>query len=565
MDYISFKNFQIERGNIVTPFGISSKDAMNYGNDNLISLGNKTGENVINQTTYDYYSFDTNKVIQLPQLKYKVPYTLSFYAKFNISSSNPAYYSLSGNGTYPIDLHNDNEYNTEIVETPISTSWKKYYIYWYIDNPNFVWDTNNPVELTLFYGESSSNKVTYADIKFQEGYIYEGNETGNSIIRQTADEISATVRGQQETITTLTLNVQGIQGQVTSLNTEMAGKVDQSSLTATANQIRSEVVQIYNDANGYAKFTTVDLRSLSTTKFYPVAVSLPYWQGQSGTGKTPRVSIRVSRLVDINYGGPDYSTHHVEGDQSAALDGFPFTLEFSTMPCGYGNVWPEDSSKDNFGEPIFVNKVEIAWTQDINGIPKDYIVPAIYQNYKGSKISGAGNDEIIYLRGGSKYDVESSWAGSTITLYSNDNTGYYWSNGSDSFQKLPMNYDANIGPVLQDQMTRSEIVQTADSIGLHVIEGLKSTGIDIESGKIDLIADNTNIIGNLNLRRTDNGLTVYDSSNQARINIKPQNTPTPTAGDNTFSSKGYVSTNSSQVTKTTTAEINATTSRIYIG
>lgn len=52
---------------------------------------------------------------------------------------------------------------------------------------------------------------------------------------------------------------------------------------------------------------------------------------------------------------------------------------------------------------------------------------------------------------------------------------------------------------------------------------LKKTGIDIEHGKITLTADTTDVIGNLNIRQAnDSGVTVYDETDKAVINIQPR-------------------------------------------
>ena len=64
--------------------------------------------------------------------------------------------------------------------------------------------------------------------------------------------------------------------------------------------------------------------------------------------------------------------------------------------------------------------------------------------------------------------------------------------------------------------TQSQVTQTATSISAQVktdIEGeLQTTGIDIENGKINLNADNTNINGNLNVYDNDSGISIYDTS-----------------------------------------------------
>ena len=73
-----------------------------------------------------------------------------------------------------------------------------------------------------------------------------------------------------------------------------------------------------------------------------------------------------------------------------------------------------------------------------------------------------------------------------------------------------------------DYVTGSQLTQTADNISMSVYDNLKNrTGIDVEQGTITLNADNTNIIGNLNLFNSDNGITIYDDTGTARIQIQP--------------------------------------------
>ena len=66
----------------------------------------------------------------------------------------------------------------------------------------------------------------------------------------------------------------------------------------------------------------------------------------------------------------------------------------------------------------------------------------------------------------------------------------------------------------------SEITQTADEITLNITNQLNQTGINIQDGVINLYGENTNIVGNLNIYNSDEGLVIYDSNNNARIQIK---------------------------------------------
>ena len=82
---------------------------------------------------------------------------------------------------------------------------------------------------------------------------------------------------------------------------------------------------------------------------------------------------------------------------------------------------------------------------------------------------------------------------------------------------------SRVTAIENDYITSSELTQTANNIQLNVYNELnEKTGIDVSKGKIILNADNTTIVGNLNITDTNNGITVYDSQNVPRINLQPQ-------------------------------------------
>lgn len=82
---------------------------------------------------------------------------------------------------------------------------------------------------------------------------------------------------------------------------------------------------------------------------------------------------------------------------------------------------------------------------------------------------------------------------------------------------------SRVTAIENDYVTSSELTQTANNIQLNVYNELnEKTGIDVSNGKITLNADNTTIVGNLNITDTNNGITVYDNQNVPRINLQPQ-------------------------------------------
>ena len=90
---------------------------------------------------------------------------------------------------------------------------------------------------------------------------------------------------------------------------------------------------------------------------------------------------------------------------------------------------------------------------------------------------------------------------------------------TSTVSSLDQTVDKNTGEITTLKKSVSEIGQTADNIYLKIVNDLQETGIDIKSGQINLQATNTNIIGNLNVYKSDTGLIIYDDDNQERVNI----------------------------------------------
>ena len=84
---------------------------------------------------------------------------------------------------------------------------------------------------------------------------------------------------------------------------------------------------------------------------------------------------------------------------------------------------------------------------------------------------------------------------------------------------LNQTVNANTGEITTLKKSMSEIGQSADNIYLKIVNDLQETGIDIKSGQINLQATNTNIIGNMNVYKSDTGVVIYDDENQERVSI----------------------------------------------
>lgn len=97
------------------------------------------------------------------------------------------------------------------------------------------------------------------------------------------------------------------------------------------------------------------------------------------------------------------------------------------------------------------------------------------------------------------------------------------SNNVSRIEQTANEISSRVTEIENDYVTSSELTQTANNVQINIYDDLnEKTGIDVRNGQITLDADNTTIIGNLNITDTDNGLTVYDSDGVARINLQPK-------------------------------------------
>lgn len=271
-----------------------------------------------------------------------------------------------------------------------------------------------------------------------------------------------------------------------------------SELIQTADEIRLEVTEQIENIK-FEKVETIDATSLDPTKCYPVTISF----NQSNDPRQIRCA--VSRTLISEYGVPNYSTHS---------RGFVIDLDWTTRASGWGTNWVERRWYVG-DETRFIQEFEIGYTNQT-----DKVVGSIGQVTEVSI-------EVVYVRGGSKYDILTSFKEATITLHP---TGYVWENQEYSVrdERPVINYEDLIVPV-KDRMNRSEIIQTAENIQLNVYDELnRKTGIDVSTGKITLNADNTTIVGNLDITDTENGITVYKEVNRGYtfsypcINLQPK-------------------------------------------
>ena len=344
------------------------------------------------------------------------------------------------------------------------------------DLNKFVGDFNTTSGIDLEDGIStieqnlSSITLTVASIENDVS----GNTQNISQLQQTSTSLTSTVQSLQNTVSGNTQNISQLQQTST-------------SLTSTVQALQNTVSQIE-----LTKKVTIDATNLSESYAYPVVIAL------GGDNPAKPIRCNVSRTLVNSYGVPSYATHS---------NGFVIDVDWTTKASGWGTNRVNDYWSEN-DNTRFINDYKVNWvtSDDIR------IVGSIGQVTEVSQ-------EIVYVRGGSKYDISTSKSDATITLYSN---GYNWSSNGYSQSRPVINISSLVIPI-QDTKTYSEIVQTATNIELNVYDELKNkTGINVSAGTITLDADNTTIVGNLNITDTNNGITVFDNDSFGRIYLQPK-------------------------------------------
>ena len=431
------------------------------------------------------------------------------------------------------------------------------------------------LEVSLMSGNTELDK-RIVPVELENGAVLKVTDDAiNSAVAKANTNMNTTLNNYSTTQQTAELITNTVNAQMSNYSTtaQMNSAIQQSaqSITSTVSSNyynKNEVDALLNDENSAKEI--IDLKNDNENTYYPVSVNM----APGGINGTPVANgLILTMQVDrtLNEGG-SYGTDDWYGSPSWGSTapgqshgrGVALLCNWSIIPSGWGE-W-------NNGE-MFVNNYMLRWTakgsttNDANNTSGVKVIGNLEQHNPSSTM-------IFYLRGGSKYNFRCNWAGLHHEVHRSS-----WSTGTSEPKTYNTIYGADSSSIIvptKDKMNKSEIEQTARRISLSVYseqdsgngittEQLKRTGIDITSGKIDLVADNTNIIGNLNLKRTDNGITLYDTSGNARVNILPKNVPIPTNGDDKFSSSNFINISSTKKTKVASEKVNATTTKTELG
>ena len=419
-----------------------------------------------------------------------------------------------------------------------------YFTYTYTSTNANVIDHNNKINIYLIpYNITTSTQFT-TDTPVQ--YSFDKVDLPITVKPRAAYTVT---KGDNASIKTLVVGYQGINDQINgpqgiqahlstlqqdmnSINAlvetwdEDGGVVTYSGLEMTSDEILSQVVRTYNNADGLStEFELSQLQGWDASKWYPVTISFP-WRTYNDEEETYENIGReyrfiVERLLDSAWGVPNYADDD---------NGFIMKLDFATVGYGDGAGWNYDPDLNRQGEPLYIHKYEVDYTKPVyssvsgDNISPNAIVGGVFQNREGSfGRRGTGgtfpldnrNDEVIYLRGGSIYRICTSCDPASVEVYAWPD-GYSGTNFS--YPVITNWHDLTIPE--QDQMTRSEIRQTADAIRLNVFDTIyQQTGIDIESGKISLNANDTSVNGGSMTVNTGSGIIWTDSNGVPKINI----------------------------------------------
>lgn len=345
------------------------------------------------------------------------------------------------------------------------------------------------------------------------------------------------------------------------------GYVNSAQLSITADSINSTVSSVATNVNNITtrlnnencSVSLIDLTGSSYNEdyFYPCWFDLSVISSTDVTN-SKKFTFQIDRPLDSSsggYGTPSWGNTNPYGSHEAR--GVSLMIQWEQ----YQSRWGE-----NPNDYIYFNNYELVWTALHNGKDTETKVFGHYSeadyNYK---YQYAPTSKIIfYLRGGSKYNarinynktqINANWSSSSKTFTENSNSYTY---------PVITNMNDLEMPTL-DQRNWSTIEQTANNIALTVNaqtqNKLRTTGINIEDGTIELTAENTKINGNLNVYNQGEGITLYDSNGTPRAAMQSKSIGTPSTFD--FSTKNYIST---YVTGTVSSgSLNVTTSSYNAG
>ena len=314
----------------------------------------------------------------------------------------------------------------------------------------------------------------------------------------------------------------------------------------TINQLNSAVIALDNTVK---EADYLELRLIET--------------GTNQTKDTQRISVtyidnsntQVDRIIDtgtvtlMSYDS-EHETYSLQYSLKALIyhyDGTNFIqVTDSTSPANTEytfriSLFKADNTESNIetkvANTIYSNNEYTFTSSNIewNKTDKNYVYMRI-QLIKSSQVVDSITKAILLTPNASLDIIQGEVAKITATITGNEetwNNSYaYLSNYISQVELTARENKSYIGSItsyvntltgeVQEKVSWSYILQNANLIQFSIIDDLRRTGIDIESGKITLDSAYTYIVGNLNLTYSSYGITIYDNDIDSvpRINLQ---------------------------------------------
>ena len=350
-------------------------------------------------------------------------------------------------------------------------------------------DTNKNLEETNKNLDTTNGNITKLENTVKENY---------STLDQKADSIDAKVVANTTKITKLGTNLETTNSNITALETSVNEKY--AELNVKADGISSKVED-------------------NTTKITKLGTNLETTNSNITSLETS-VNEKFAS-IDINAGGilskVEENTKKIKtlGTNLETTNSNITALE-TTVSENYSTL---DQKADGISTKVSENTTKITklgenldtTNENVTSLKKTVTENYSTLDQKADSISSTVSSHTTEIEG---------LDGRVTTNTENISKVKQTANGlTSTVTALDQTVNANTGEITTLKKSMSEIGQSADNIYLKIVNDLQETGIDIKSGQINLQATNTNIIGNMNVYKSDTGVVIYDDENQERVSI----------------------------------------------
>lgn len=421
-------------------------------------------------------------------------------------------YSDIQNFTYSQRYSNDSDTTTAIernnsvivalVRTPIQNDGSQYNMpdHFSTNNTTFLSCVIDSVSLPI----TMENTASMAIVKGQQGH------------QAAIKTLVIGQQGLQTNFSNMTQTMNGIQTNVVQLQGDISGV--QSQLTQTASSLTSTISEVARTAGTWRCMKQIDLSTYNTSKCYPVGIILP--QNSEAYGNdTSAAPVRIKVEAPFGLNSVSWSNHGNDGN-------FSFSCMWTTLGGQWGEYW--GAGNNGWKQNELNNETSTDTYRKIESFESKFVDG----NVAGSiRQCNPTSEELIFLRGGAKYNIYTSWYIAEQNLNATDTesgyikaypSGFSWSypESSPTYYKIANAIDQDdIDVPIVDVRKYTEIEQTIDSISLSVFDAqagaqgwvnegqLQRTGIDITNGTINLQGNNVTFS---NSAGTQSGLIYID-------------------------------------------------------